>query len=189
MPYADRLRSFASWYAQLWAESLGKRLDREGRVVHAGPTPLAALGATDQHSLVQLFMEGPRDKVVTMLTTADAGEDVPIPSRAEVPEAMAYLGGHSLGHLLRTEAAGTEAALAAAGRMSMRLECAPLGPEMLGELMMFYQLSVGYAGIWYGVDPFDQPGVELGKQLTFAALGRGGQSPVPPAAAPRADRV
>jgi glucose-6-phosphate isomerase len=150
---------------------------------------VAALGATDQHSLVQLFMEGPRDKVVTLLTTAEGGDDVPIPTRAGAPEAMAYLSGHSLGHLLRTEAAGTEAALAEAGRMTLRLECPPLGPEMLGELMMFYQLSVGYAGIWYGVDPFDQPGVELGKRLTFAALGRGGVAPVPPASAPRSDRV
>ena len=67
MPYTDRLREFAEWYRQLWAESLGKRVDRAGAVVHTGPTPLAAVGATDQHSQVQLFMEGPFDKVITFV--------------------------------------------------------------------------------------------------------------------------
>ena len=82
MPYTDRLRDFAEWFRQLWAESLGKRVDREGRVVHTGPTPIASVGATDQHCQVQLFMEGPFDKVVTFVTVADPGEDVTIPSAA-----------------------------------------------------------------------------------------------------------
>src|SRR3954468_11181019 len=79
MPYTDRLREFAEWYRQLWAESLGKRVDRSGRTVNVGPTPVAAVGATDQHSQVQLFMEGPFDKVITFVTVEDLGIDVKIP--------------------------------------------------------------------------------------------------------------
>jgi glucose-6-phosphate isomerase len=123
MPYTDRLREFADWFRQLWAESLGKAKDRRGQPVHVGPTPLAAVGPTDQHSQMQLFMEGPYDKVVTFMALDRFPED----------NAVA-----------------------------------------IGEAIMFFQLATGYAGVWYGVDPFDQPGVELGKQLTSAAMGRPG---------------
>ena len=107
MPYSDRLRDFAEWYRQLWAESLGKRMDRGGIEVFAGPTPVAAIGATDQHSQVQLFMEGPHDKVVTFLSLEEPGEDVTIPGRADLPEELAYLGGKSLGALLQAEREAT----------------------------------------------------------------------------------
>jgi glucose-6-phosphate isomerase len=181
MPYSDRLREFAEWYRQLWAESLGKRVNREGRVVHAGPTPLAAVGATDQHSQVQLFMEGPYDKVITFVTVDDLGVDVPIPDPGELPEALppdlAYLPGHSLGELLRAEYQATSSALAQMGRMNCTLRFPDLSPETLGEAIMFYQLATGFAGVWYGIDPFDQPGVELGKRLTYAAMGRPGYPP------------
>jgi len=174
MPYSDRLRDLAAWFCQLWAESLGKRVDRNGLVIHAGPTPLPAVGATDQHSQVQLFMEGPYDKVVVFLRLEDHGEDVPIPARLGLPDDMAYLGGKSLGRLLAAEQEATEAALGRAGRMSVTLRLARLDAETLGELFMFFQLATGYAGVWYGVNPFDQPGVELGKRLTFGAMGRHG---------------
>ena len=174
MPYSDRLREFGSWFCQLWAESLGKKLDRQGTVVHAGPTPLAAVGATDQHSLVQLLMEGPYDKVVSFITVEDPGCDVAIPDSPDLPEAAAYLAGHTLGGLLDAEYQATARALAGAGRMNLTLGLPDLAPATVGELVMFFQLAVGYAGVWYGVDPFDQPGVELGKRLTFAAMGRPG---------------
>ncbi len=179
MPYTDRLRDFAEWYRQLWAESLGKRVDREGRTVHAGPTPLAAVGATDQHSQVQLFMEGPFDKVITFIRVERFAEDVAIPSLAPragsgLPADLAYLAGHTLAELLDAEYQATAAALAEMGRMSCTLQVPELTPEALGEAIMFFQLATGYAGVWYGVDPFDQPGVELGKRLTYAAMGRPG---------------
>lgn len=173
MPYCDGLREYAAWYGQLWAESLGKRVDRAGAEVFTGPTPVAALGATDQHSQVQLYMEGPFDKVVTFLRV-DGGEDVPIPGAQGMPEELAYLGGKTLGQLLRAEQEATAAALARMGRMSQVLTLPRLDAAALGELFMFHQLATGYAGVWYGVDPFDQPGVELGKRLTFAAMGRPG---------------
>jgi glucose-6-phosphate isomerase len=182
MPYSDRLREFAEWYRQLWAESLGKRVDRRGGEVYLGPTPVGAVGATDQHSQVQLFMEGPYDKVVTFVRLQETGEDLPIPSRPGVPPELAYLGGHTLGGLLRAEQRATAAALARMGRMHCTLELPRLDAEAMGELLMFYQVATGVAGAWYGVNPFDQPGVELGKRLTFAAMGRPGYEtePVPP---------
>jgi glucose-6-phosphate isomerase len=174
MPYTDRLRETAEWFRQLWAESLGKRVSRDGAVVHAGPTPVGAVGATDQHSQVQLFMEGPFDKVITFAAVDDLGVDVTIPPQPDLPADLAYLPGHTLGGLLRAEYEATSAALSRMGRMNCTLQLPDLSFETVGELLMFYQLATGYAGVWYGVDPFDQPGVELGKKLTFAAMGRPG---------------
>ena len=174
MPYSDRLRELAAWFVQLWAESLGKRLDRRGEVVHAGPTPLAAVGATDQHSQLQLFMEGPYDKVVCFLRLENPGPEVRIPERAGLPEELAYLQGHGIGELLLAEQEATSSALASRGRMNATIALPRLDAESVGELLMFFQLATGFAGVWYGVDPFDQPGVELGKRLTFAAMGRPG---------------
>jgi glucose-6-phosphate isomerase len=174
MPYSDRLKEFAAWYAQLWAESLGKRVDRRGEVVHNGPTPVAATGATDQHSQAQLFMEGPFDKLVSFIRVEHPDEDLRIPSREGLPEELAYLPGHTVGELLLSEQEATSAALARMGRMNLTLSLPGLSAEVLGELIMFFQIATGYAGAWYGVDPFDQPGVELGKRLTFAAMGRPG---------------
>ncbi|MFI5234310.1 MAG: glucose-6-phosphate isomerase [Gemmatimonadales bacterium] len=174
MPYSDRLRDMAEWFRQLWAESLGKRLDREGRELFAGPTPVAAVGATDQHSQVQLLVEGPFDKAVTFLAVEDHGVDLPIPDRAGLPAELAYLPGHTLGQLLRAEQEATAAALARGGRMNATLRLPDLSARTIGELLMFFQVATGYAGVWYGVDPFDQPGVELGKVLTYGAMGRRG---------------
>jgi glucose-6-phosphate isomerase len=177
MPYTDRLREFAEWFRQLWAESLGKRTDRSGQVVHRGPTPIGAVGATDQHSQVQLFMEGPYDKVISFIEVGDLGTDVPIPQPAgssELPSDLAYLPGHTLGELLKAEYRATSAALAQMGRMNCTLRFPDLSAETLGEAIMFFQLATGYAGAWYGIDPLDQPGVELGKRLTYAAMGRPG---------------
>jgi glucose-6-phosphate isomerase len=174
MPYCDRLRETAEWYRQLWAESLGKRLNRRGEEVFLGPTPLGAVGATDQHSQVQLFMEGPYDKVVTFVEVEDHGEDLTIPGRNGLPDELAYLAGKTLGGLLAAECNATAAALARNGRMHARIRLPALTPDVMGELLMFFQLATGYAGIWYGVNPFDQPGVELGKRLTFGAMGRKG---------------
>ncbi|MFZ5623386.1 MAG: glucose-6-phosphate isomerase [Gemmatimonadota bacterium] len=179
MPYSDRLRDFAEWYRQLWAESLGKRVDRSGNEVFTGPTPVAAVGATDQHSQVQLFMEGPHDKVITFMTVDDAGEDLTIPFRAGLPPDLDYLQGHLLSHLLRAEYEATSAALARSGRMNCTLRLPRLDARTLGEAIMFFQLATGYAGVWYGIDPFDQPGVELAKRLTYAALGRPGYATEP----------
>ncbi len=174
MPYSDRLRDVADWFRQLWAESLGKQRDRSGAEVFAGPTPVKALGATDQHSQVQLYVEGPFDKTITFLIEGSRGEDVEIPGIYPDVAELGYLGGHSLGELLRVEKEATEAALAQRGRMNMTIELPAVDARSLGELFMLLQIATVYAGGLYDVDPLDQPGVELGKQLTYGIMGRGG---------------
>ena len=185
MPYSDRLKDVADWFRQLWAESLGKVKSREGKELFAGPTPLGAVGATDQHSQVQLFIEGPFDKTITFLAVDDHGAEITIPAGADLPADLAYLGGKTLGQLLHAEFEATATALAQRGRMSSVLRLPAVTPESVGELLMFFQVATGFAGVWYGVDPFDQPGVELGKVLTYGAMGRPGfedqKGPPPPA--------
>jgi glucose-6-phosphate isomerase len=170
MPYSDALRDMAAWFVQLWAESLGKHQVKGDAGV--GPTPLAAVGATDQHSQVQLFMEGPADKTVTFIGVEQGAEDVTIPSiHQEVPE-LAYLGGHQLGELLDIERRATAGALARRGRPNMTLLMESVDPFGVGQLLMLLEIATAYAGQLYGVNAFDQPGVELGKQFTYAMLGR-----------------
>lgn len=170
MPYSDALRDMAGWFVQLWAESLGKqRLDGKE---HVGPTPLAALGATDQHSQVQLFMEGPADKTITFIAVARRGSDVEIPKlHGDVPE-LSYLGGHTLGEVLDVERRATAGALAKRGRPNMTIELEEVSPASIGALFMLLETATIFAGGLYGVNPLDQPGVELGKQFTYAMLGR-----------------
>ncbi len=174
MPYADRLRSCALWFQQLWAESLGKARGLDGSRRHTGPTPLASVGATDQHSLLQLFMEGPHDKVVLFIAVADAGVDVAIPQiHPEIPS-LRYLGGKSLGQLLDAERRATAEALRREGRPNATLILPRVDAPTLGQLYMLLQIATVYAGALYGVDPLDQPGVELGKVLTYGLMGREG---------------
>ena len=171
MPYSDALRDFASWFVQLWAESLGK-IRPDGTSV--GSTPVAALGATDQHAQVQLFMEGPADKTVTFVTVAQRATDVEIPSAFSDVTELGYLGGHSLGELIDIEHRSTAGALARRGRPNMTIRLEKVDAHHVGELMMFLELATAYAGELYGVDAFNQPGVELGKQFAYALLGRPG---------------
>jgi glucose-6-phosphate isomerase len=171
MPYSDPLRDFAAWFVQLWAESLGK-LRSDGTSV--GSTPLAALGATDQHAQVQLFMEGPADKTVTFVTVKERGADVVIPEGFSDVTELGYLAGHSLGELIDIEQRATAGALAKRGRPNMTIRLDRVDAANVGELMMFLELATAYAGQLYGIDAFNQPGVELGKQFAYALLGRPG---------------
>ena len=170
MAYADRLRAFTLWFQQLWAESLGK-VKGDG---HVGPTPLPAVGATDQHAQVQLFMEGPRDKVVVFLAVDPPDEDVVIPDVHPDVDALRYLAGHSLGELLTAERRATTEALRRGSRPSVTIEVGQADARTLGGLIMLFELATVYAGALYGVDPLDQPGVELGKRLTYGLMGRPG---------------
>jgi glucose-6-phosphate isomerase len=174
MPYSDRLKDVADWFRQLWAESLGKQKSRTGEDVFAGPTPVKALGTTDQHSQVQEYVEGPFDKTITFLSVADNGPDLEIPAGYPEHAELAYLGGHTMTELLTSEMLATEAALAKRGRMSMTIELPRVDAHSLGGLLMLLQIATVYAGGFYGIDPMDQPGVELGKQLTYAIIGRKG---------------
>ncbi|NJD21026.1 MAG: glucose-6-phosphate isomerase [Gemmatimonadetes bacterium] len=174
MPYADRLRSCALWFQQLWAESLGKARGLDGSPKHTGPTPVASVGATDQHSLLQLFIEGPHDKVILFVAVEDPGADVPIPAfHSDIP-GLVYLGGKSLGQLLDAERRATAEALRREGRPNATFVLPKVDARSLGELFMLLEIATVYAGALYGVDPLDQPGVELGKVLTYGLMGREG---------------
>jgi glucose-6-phosphate isomerase len=170
MPYSDPLRDIADWFVQLWAESLGKH--RTSGDPGVGPTPLGALGATDQHSKVQLFMEGPPDKTVTFIAVAEGGADLTIPKLHSNVTELGYLGGHQLGELLSIEQRATAGALARRGRPNMTKQIERVDAWHLGALFMLLEIATIYAGELYGVNPLDQPGVELGKQFTYAMLGR-----------------
>ncbi len=174
MPYRDRLRSVALWFQQLWAESLGKRRRLDGTDRPVGPTPLPALGATDQHSLLQLLMEGPADKVVLFVGVEDGGADMTIPDRHPEIEALSYLGGHTLSELLDTEMKATAEALRLGGRPNATLELSTIDAHALGQLFMLFELATVFAGALYEVNPLDQPGVELSKRLTYGLMGRQG---------------
>ncbi len=167
MPYADALEPLARWYVQLCGESLGKR-NREG--VGVGPTPLPARGTTDQHSQVQLFVEGPADKLVVFVALAASRRELEIPGG----DPAAYLEDVSLGTLLRAEQRGTAVALARAGRPSLCWELPEVGPAPVGALLLALELQTAFQGALYGVNAYDQPGVEAGKVAAFALLGREG---------------
>jgi glucose-6-phosphate isomerase len=171
MPYSDPLRDLAAWFVQLWAESLGK--ERAGSPgLGVGPTPLAALGATDQHSQVQLFMEGPQDKTVSFVAVREPATEVAIPSLHSDVAELGYLGGHRLGELLDIERRATAGALARRGRPNLTIELDRVDAWHFGGLLMLFEIATIYAGTLYGVNPLVQPGVELGKQFTYAMLGR-----------------
>jgi glucose-6-phosphate isomerase len=176
MPYCDRLTDFTDWFRQLWAESLGKKNRLDGRVEPVGPTPVKAIGATDQHSQVQLYVEGPADKMVTFVTVAEV-EDIPFPEEIDIPE-LDYLAGKTVGDLLASEQCATAAALARSGRPSVTLQLESLSPEHLGALIYMFEVQTIFAGALFDVDPLDQPGVEAGKDITYALMGRTGFSSV-----------
>jgi glucose-6-phosphate isomerase len=170
MPYSQNLWGVADWYRQLWAESLGKKLDRSGKIVHQGPTPIKALGVTDQHSQAQLYMEGPFDKIISILSVNDFGRKMPIPS---VDKAH-YLSGHTLNELLKAEEQGTRSALTKAQRPNLTITVSEVSPYTLGEIFFFFEMAVAYVGELLNLNAFDQPGVELAKVYTYALMGRSG---------------
>jgi glucose-6-phosphate isomerase len=174
MPYSDALAGFADWSALLLAESLGKELDLDGRVVHNGLTPLRAVGASDQHSQLQLFMEGPNDKIITFVRVEDHAARLEIPEGYGDLESVGYLGGRTLGELLNLEQRATEIALAARGRMTTTLRVPRINAFTIGQVMYLVEvMTVLMAGL-YRVDPFNQPGIEEGKRLTYGMAGRRG---------------
>ncbi len=174
MPYATDLFGLAQWFAQLWAESLGKAQSLEGEAVNTGSTPVAAVGATDQHSQLQLYMEGPQDKLIMFLTLDNYGRDLVIPELYPKIDALSYLGGRSLAELVHAESRATAAALASQGRPSYSLRLPAVEPDVLGEVIYLLELATVMAGGLLGIDPLDQPGVELSKQLSYGLMGRKG---------------
>jgi glucose-6-phosphate isomerase len=166
MPYADSLERLAAWFVQLWAESLGK----EGK----GSTPHGAVGTTDQHSQVQLYMEGPQDKVIEIIEVEDHPRDLTIPRAYEDLEGVGYLGGHTMAELLNVECDATRKALTEAGRPNATIKLGAVNEENLGYLFQALEIQTAITGDLYGVNAFDQPGVEAGKNITYTRMGRPG---------------
>jgi len=170
-PYSHRLRLLVDWNVQLVAESLGKR-DAEGRGV--GPLPHGAVGATDQHSQVQLFSDGPRDKVYTFLRVLSHTDDMLIPAPPHGLDDLEYLEGKTFGQLLDAEARATRVALIDKGCPNALIHFPQVDARSVGEWLMWAMASTAYGGELYRVDAFDQPGVEAGKVATYGLMGRKG---------------
>ncbi len=178
MPYADSLKYISDWYAQLWAESLGKETDLDGNYVNVGQTPVKALGVTDQHSQVQLYNEGPYDKVITFIEVENFRSSTVIPNGCEDFPDVNFLCGHTLNELMSKELYATRYALTKRGRMNYTIILDEVNEYNIGALLYYMQLQTAYAGAMFNVDAYNQPGVEGGKNATYALFGRKGYEQV-----------
>jgi glucose-6-phosphate isomerase len=181
MPYSNQMYLLADWFRQLWAESLGKKHSIKGEAVYAGFTPIKALGTTDQHSQVQLYREGPNDKVFGFMqlesfaarTNPPARGDIAIPTGLNV-DAIRYLEGQSMATLLNAEKRATEFAFVESQRPNFTITFPALDAPHVGQFLYLWEMVTAYAGLMLGIDAYDQPAVETGKQATFGLMGRAG---------------
>ncbi|NPA54497.1 MAG: glucose-6-phosphate isomerase [Aquificae bacterium] len=164
MPYSERLSLFVDWYRQLWAESLGK----EG----FGQTPVKAIGTIDQHSQIQLYRDGIKDKIITFIQVEKSDIDYKIPE--DLPEEINYLSGHSLHEILNKELLGTKTALVKSKVPNLTITLDKITSYNIGMLLYLYEYATGFSGYLYRINPFDQPAVEEGKNFTYALMGRKG---------------
>ena len=173
-PYSNHLWGTAFWFRQLWAESLGKAQNRGGATVHAGQTPIAALGTTDQHSQVQLYIEGPNDKVFTFWAVKRFPATGKIPRRRFGQPAFDSLAGRSLAGLIDAERRATAAALVEYGRPNCTVTLDRVDAPHLGAFLQMMEFQTAFLGELLDINAFDQPGVEFGKQFTYGLMGRAG---------------
>jgi glucose-6-phosphate isomerase len=174
MPYSSRLYGLADWFRQIWAESLGKRKDLDGTDVYVGQTPVKALGVTDQHSQVQLYVEGPFDKVFTILRVERFAHELLMEPAYADRASLAYLGGRTMADLMEAELRGTVYALTANGRPNMTVIFPEITPYTVGQFMYAIEVATVFSGGLYRINPLDQPGVEWGKTAAFALMDRPG---------------
>ncbi|MDR2903795.1 MAG: glucose-6-phosphate isomerase [Clostridiales bacterium] len=174
MPYADSLKYISDWYAQLWAESLGKKFDLDGKTVNVGPTPVKALGVTDQHSQVQLYTEGPFDKMIVLMGVDAYKETITIPKIYQDIPSLGFLGGVTQNELIKVEQMATEYALLKSGKMNMTITLPAVNAFTVGQTLYLFEVATGFAGELLHINAFDQPGVEEGKNATYAMFGRPG---------------
>ena len=174
MPYAYALKDLSDWYRQLWAESLGKTKDLDGKVVFVGPTPVKALGTTDQHSQVQLYREGPNDKLFTFLQVNDFGNDLIMGDAPECAPELGYLAGAKMAKLINAEKLATEYALLHDKRPCLTVTFEKVDAYAIGQFICLFEVTTSIAGLLFNIDAYDQPAVELGKEATFALMGREG---------------
>ena len=173
MPYSSRLKYVADWFVQLWAESLGKEVDKQNNVVNVGPTPLKSLGATDQHSQIQLYNEGPNNKLINFIRVKDFDSMVEIPKMFEYT-GIGYLGGKTINDLINAEADSTKVALTDLSRPNVTITIPKVDGYHIGQLLYMLEIQTAIAGELYNINAFDQPGVEQAKNYTYALMGRAG---------------
>jgi glucose-6-phosphate isomerase len=173
-PYSSKLYLAADWFRQLWAESLGKRENLKGEIINWGQTPVKSLGVVDQHSQVQLYIEGPDDKIIGFMEVENKNGDIEIPEILKEFSATSYLGGHKISELIDSEKKGTEFALAKNGKPSFTYLFKDISPESIGAFFLLMEMQTAIAGEILGINTYNQPGVELGKKLTYGFLKREG---------------
>ncbi|MEI7474239.1 MAG: glucose-6-phosphate isomerase [bacterium] len=173
MPYSSRLRFVSDWFVQLWGESLGKEEDLQGNKVNVGPTPVKAVGATDQHSQIQLYNEGPNDKIITFIRVGEFDTELKIPNIFQ-NTGISYLGGKTINDLMNAEADSTKVALNDFNRPNVTITVPKVNEYYLAQLLYMLEVQTAFAGGLYGIDAFNQPGVEQAKNYTYALMGRKG---------------
>jgi len=170
MPYADSLRDVADWYRQLWAESLGKKFDLEGREVCVGQTPIKSLGVTDQHSQVQIYREGPNNKIFNIIEVARFEKTLRIPRVLVHISQFEYLRGKSMNKLMAAELVATIEALKISRRPVSRIVLPRVNAHTVAQLLYMLEIETAMAGRLYNVQTFDQPAVQVGKDIARALM-------------------
>ena len=173
MPYSSRLRYVPDWFVHLWAESLGKVIDNDGNIVHSGQTPLKAIGATDQYSQMQLYNEGPNDKIINFVRVGEFDNSLEIPKIFEYT-GIRYLGGKTINELLDAEADSTKVTLADNSRPTVSIIMPKIDGYHLAQLLYMLEVQTAIAGELYNVNTFNQEGVEQAKNYTYGLMGRSG---------------
>jgi glucose-6-phosphate isomerase len=173
MPYSSRLKYISDWYVQLWAESLGKSENLQGVHTHVGPTPIKALGATDQHSQIQLYNEGPNDKVINFIRVENFDVNLEIPRIFEYT-GIGYLGGKTVNELMNAEADSTKVTLSDYARPTVTISLPQIDGYHVAQLLYMLEVQTAIAGELYNINAFNQPGVEQAKNYTYALMGRAG---------------
>ena len=174
MPYSNALYSLADWFRQLWAESLGKKHALDGKIVHVGSTPVKALGVTDQHSQIQLYVEGPNDKVLTIISVKRFSNTVFFHADFQDYDSLSYFAGHTMNDLIAAECNGTLYTLRKSKRPAIRVIFPEITPYTVGQFIFAYELMTVFTGALYNINPLDQPGVEAGKVAAYSLMGRKG---------------
>lgn len=173
MPYSDRLKYVADWFVQLWAESLGKNRKLDGSEVYSGSTPLKAVGATDQHAQMQLFNEGPQNKIINFIRVGEFDTTLDIPQIFQYT-GIGYLGGKTMNDLINAEADSTQVSLADYSRPSVTIKIPKIDGYHIGQLLYMLEVQTAIAGALYNVNAFDQPSVTQARNYTYALMGRVG---------------
>ena len=173
MPYADRLQLFGDWYRQLWAESLGKKMDTRPGQPPAGTLPVPALGAVDQHSQLQMYLESRLDKIFTFLALDTWEQDFSIPLSETEKKFFPYLEGKHVKDVIEAEFQATSQVITDTGHPNMTLRLPALNAHVIGQLIDLYQRTTVYVGLLYGINPLDQPAVEKVKKLAIQLLNGG----------------